>query len=296
MSLRWRFVEACTPLFGILPPWWRVRVYGRLAGNPFTHGGFGGRKVIRRIAPHGFSMELSLDDWMERKAALTGIFYAIEATEALRWLLRSGDAFVDVGANIGFMTLTAEHFVGGSGKIISFEPNVELYRRLSESIDRNRIQNAELHQCALGESEGQANLAVHDHHGASSLRHGGVDGMTVRVVRGDEIVSGIDASGWCVVKIDVEGYEQRVLSGMTGLLRRPRTAFLVEITDRWLTPLGGSADSLFATMKEAGYTPFQPILSRKKGFVMKKLDGHLSSVDQYDAIFLRDSDDWQGRQ
>ncbi len=295
MNLRWRVVEACAPLFKLMPPWWRVRVYGRMAGDKFQQGGFGGRKGLYRISPHDYTMELRLDDWMERMAALTGVFYSIEATETLRWLLRPGDTFVDIGANLGFMSLTAAKLVGADGRVISFEPNVELYRRLSESMDRNAIPNVELHQCALGDSEGEANLAVHDHHGASSLRHGSTDGLVVRVLRGDDVVSDIDPAKWCVVKIDVEGYEERVLAGLTDLLKRPRTAFMVEITDRWLVPLGGSAESLFDTMREAGYEPYQAAVTRSSGFEMKKLDGHLSRVDQYDAVFLRGSDDWHRR-
>lgn len=295
MSFRWRLLERFAPLLAVLPPWWRVRVYSRLAGKPFEQGGFRGREVRRSIAPHGFEMSLRLDDWMERHAALTGIFYAIEETEALRWLLRPGDAFVDVGANIGFVTLTGARLVGDQGRVIAIEPNSELFLRLQDSIVRNSIKNVVLHQCALGESEGHANLLVSAHHGLGSLRHGGVGGVKVRVVPGNELTSDIGDSTWCVVKIDVEGYEQRVLNGLSEMVARSRTAFFIEISDEWLRALGGSAELLFATMQEAGYAAFQPALSRKGRFELKQMEGHISSLAQYDVIFIRTADGWPAR-
>lgn len=190
--------------------------------------------MYRRVAPHGFEMELRFDDWMERAAALTGVFYEIEVIELLRKLLRAGDVFVDVGANVGFVTLNAVRLIGPEGRALAVEPNPDLVERLRMMIARNGIKNVAVVSCALGDSAGEACLACHGHHGAASLRHGAADGLAVRVIPGDDLTSDIAESAWCVVKIDVEGYEQRVLRGMTETLRRPRTAFLVEITDDWL--------------------------------------------------------------
>ena len=73
----------------------------RLAGSPFRQGGFYGTVRKRRIYPHRYEMELSLDDWMERFAYFVDCYYEIEATATLLRLLRPRDCFIDVGANLG---------------------------------------------------------------------------------------------------------------------------------------------------------------------------------------------------
>ncbi len=57
------------------------------------------------------------------------------------------------------------------------------------------------------------------------------------------------------VKIDVEGYEQRVLAGFETLLARESVVVFAEITDAWLRDLGGSAEALFDAMRARGFPP-----------------------------------------
>lgn len=294
MNFRWLLVEAIAPIFRLLPPWWRVRVYQRIAGEPFSQGNFNGRMVRRRVAPHSFEMDLRLDDWMERSAAFIGIYYEIEATEVLRQLLRPGDILVDVGANVGFLTLTGVSLVGPSGRVISVEPNAELLERVRACVSHNGISNVELCPFALGETRGVAKLIIESHHGAASLRHRNSLGVDVEVAPGDVVLSGAPQSAWCLIKIDVEGYEQKALKGFESTLARRRTAFLIEITEDWLELVGGSAETLFKTMFEAGYQAFRPIVSRR-GFTLLAINGHLRGTKQYDAVFLRAEDRWCDR-
>jgi hypothetical protein len=55
--------------------------------------------------------------------------------------LRSGDIFVDIGANIGLFTLIASLRVGHNGKVYSFEPCLNTFRRLVRNVELNRMNN-----------------------------------------------------------------------------------------------------------------------------------------------------------
>ena len=55
------------------------------------------------------------------------------------------------------------------------------------------------------------------------------------------------------VKIDVEGAESLVLQGMRTLIARDHPIVLLELTDNWLRQLGGSADDVCGSLREAGY-------------------------------------------
>ena len=55
-------------------------------------------------------------------------------TNYLSTILKNGDIFLDIGANIGLFSLLASKLVGEQGKVISFEPSVDVFLRLKENI------------------------------------------------------------------------------------------------------------------------------------------------------------------
>ena len=52
-------------------------------------------------------------------------------------LVRQGDIFVDVGANVGFYTAVARKWVGPSGRVIAFEPNIKCVNLMKLSFAPN---------------------------------------------------------------------------------------------------------------------------------------------------------------
>ena len=54
--------------------------------------------------------------------------------------LKNNDTFVDIGANIGTVTLEASKKIGYNGKIFSFEPNSKTYKFLEGNIQYNNCK------------------------------------------------------------------------------------------------------------------------------------------------------------
>jgi FkbM family methyltransferase len=240
-------------------------------------------------------MELSLDDWMERFAYYVGCYYEIDATATLLRLLRRGDCFIDVGANLGFLALTASSVVGRDGKILAFEPNGVLADRMSQTLLNTKIDNVIVDKHALGDEEGEATLHIGTHSGTASLRNITASGSKVKVVRGDRFINELAEDTWTLVKLDVEGYELRVLRGFQSLIKRPRTAFLVEVTDAWLRDAGGSAKELFTLMIGNEFRSYIPRLTPWSSYELQPIEGPLNERFQYDVIFLRQGDGWLSR-
>ncbi len=111
-------------------------------------------KGIRRVAHHlprflipapkgvctmktnyGFYLQIDpvKDQGVERSIYYTGT-YEKGSLAVLKQLLRKGDSFADVGANIGLMSLYASQLVGTKGKVWAFEPNPETARILKENV------------------------------------------------------------------------------------------------------------------------------------------------------------------
>ena len=294
-GLRQHLITILAPIIRIFPPWWKVRFYMHLADSPFGQGGYSGKVKKRRIAPHRYEMELFLDDWMERFAYYVGCYYEIDATATLLRLLRRGDCFIDVGANLGFLALTASRVVGSEGSILAFEPNAVLADRMNQTLRDTKIDNVRVNQFALGDEEGEGTLHVDSHPGTASLRNSTAIGKKVKVVRGDRFINELAADTWTLLKLDVEGYELRALKGFQTLMKRPKTAFFVEVTDAWLKEAGGSAKELFELMRGNEFSSYIPRLTPWSNYELQPIEGPLDERFQYDVVFLRPGDCWLSR-
>ena len=133
-------------------------------------------------------------------------------------MVRPGDTVVDVGANIGDLTLHAAALAGANGRVVAIEPHPRTFAFLQENIALNGANRVRAIHTALGSSHGLATLSDRHSDDQNAITDTDVDGgVRVPVQRLDEL----DISGAIhLLKIDVEGYEKYVLDGATGLLDR----------------------------------------------------------------------------
>lgn len=134
--------------------------------------------------------------------------------------LREGMTCVDVGANYGVFAIQMATLVGETGFVHAFEPNPIVADYLTRNLRLNWLADrATVYQLAIGAEEADAVLTVPETmHGTASLVVNGwgepTEEYLVRVAPLDEVVEGpID-----LLKIDVEGYEARVLAGARRLI------------------------------------------------------------------------------
>jgi FkbM family methyltransferase len=152
-------------------------------------------------------------------------------------LARPGDTFFDVGANLGYYTVKIGGLVGPQGRILSFEPNPQMFEMLSENVAINGYgARAQIFNLALGAEPGELTLTFDPAHpgGASLLLPGefgpaGGSSATVQIAALDSLV-GADCIA-DLIKIDVEGFEPLVFQGMQALLARsPDAAIISEVS------------------------------------------------------------------
>ena len=151
--------------------------------------------------------------------------------------LPTNAVIVDGGANIGFFTVPVAHRTQGRDiRIISFEPQRQLFQALSGSLALNGYQHVYLHNCGLGAEPGIAQLPAVDYSevqdfGTVSLSNTTTveeDGwMNDRVVD----ITSIDAMALPRLdffKLDVEGYEVPALTGALKTIKQHRPWIWVE--------------------------------------------------------------------
>jgi FkbM family methyltransferase len=143
--------------------------------------------------------------------------------------LREGQVFLDIGANIGFYSLFAAARVGPSGRVISFEPDPMTFESLKRSIASNGFTWAKPVNMALSNRAGEIPFFTVSDGSAHSLvpeierranRYSGK--VPVRVARLDDLEKEgvLDVPRVDLIKIDVEGEEERTVEGLLGTLRR----------------------------------------------------------------------------
>ena len=143
-----------------------------------------------------------------------GRYYDLPTQLLLSACLKPGDRFIDIGANVGMITLHAAVLVGPSGRIDCVEPNPGCCAAIRSHAEMNGITTIRIHLVALVDEEGEASLNVfHGHEGVGTLApvpdsdwEAVTDTIRVRTVRGDDVL-GFDPMPPKLIKIDVEGYE-----------------------------------------------------------------------------------------
>lgn len=209
---------------------------------------------------HGYEMSLDIGRWSNRATYFLDRYYDLPTQLLLQKLLRPGMVFIDVGANEGMMTLCARALVGEHGRIFAFEPNPAPRSILAANLERNSIENVLVFDCGLSDASGHLKLTVPTANwGEGSFGRPSYDSRSVHIVEctvcvGDELLQLEQPN---VIKVDVEGFELRVLKGLTKVLQSARPVVITELVEQHLKGAGASARSLVDFMRRLDYSPYQ---------------------------------------
>jgi FkbM family methyltransferase len=150
------------------------------------------------------------------RGALFNPDYNLEELDFLRARTPLGGVFVDVGANVGTYAMVLARHVGANGKVIAVEPHPVTHARLAFNRAASGFSWVALVAAAAGPSDGELMIETDgDNLGASHIVSGERPGNAIRVpsLRLQRILEDAGVSHVDALKIDVEGYEDRVLTG-----------------------------------------------------------------------------------
>jgi FkbM family methyltransferase len=194
----------------------------------------------------------TFDRFMLPAVKSTGTWEAEEA-EFVRARLRQGGHALNVGANVGFMTLVMSHAVGPEGLVIAIEPEPFNFSLLWENVRRNRASNVLPIHAAAGEETGsiRLNLSPDNSGDHRTARHPvGVSSIEVPVIALDDLLEDVLID---VVAIDAQGFDHRIVRGMAKLVARCRPPMLVEFWPTGILELGESPASVIDEYRDLGY-------------------------------------------
>jgi FkbM family methyltransferase len=242
---------------------------------------------------YGFWLQIDpvKDKGVERSIYYTGT-YEKGALAIMKLLLREGNTFIDVGANIGLMSIYASKLVGPSGQVSAFEPNPETAEILEENIRLNRISNIKSHRYAVGKTPGKA--LIYDrwdsNRGSASLIKPGQDAESHEIevcTLSDFFKKDIETAKLPhLIKLDIEGFELEALEGALDLLNSKSPPMLmIECSENRENTFGDRTDPLYKFLTDLGH--YRIFKGRKEKSRLSKLV-EVNSLDElpaHDNIF-----------
>jgi len=177
----------------------------------------------------------------------------------------NADAFVvDVGANAGYFTKIFSK-LAHSGKVLSFEPNPYALSILYNVVKFRQLNNVTICPCGLGSSISNAVLNTPIKKSGSlgyGLAHLGDDRNidNRNIVAEDIVIDTLDnvleshsIKKVDFIKIDVEGWELRVLNGAKNILFSCKPVLMIEVNESYLSRAGDSTEDLWRFLRACNY-------------------------------------------
>jgi FkbM family methyltransferase len=202
-----------------------------------------------------------------------------KVTGALRMLLDKGDTLIDIGANVGVVSLQCLESVGPGGRVVAVEPQRQCCEALRSSIALNGIANLELYESALSDRAGRSVMHLEDpgNFGTAKLC-GNVSSQkaeSVDVLDASAFLTSLEIAGEYVLKIDVEGHEGNVLLGCAPFMKkRTPKAVVFESTSHKYEGADFFQNPAYTTLTSIGLKVFQ---IHKSLFAMKLTEVRESS-------------------
>jgi FkbM family methyltransferase len=198
-----------------------------------------------------------------------------EDEEFLQKVLKPGNVYADVGANIGTLALAAAVIVGNKGKVIAIEAHPRTFGHLKANVELNQFSNIVLVNSAVGSQQGNiffSNINSDDQNKVL-LQH--KDGIEVPLDTLDHLLQAeavID-----LLKIDVEGYEKFVLQGAVSTFKRTNIVYF-ESWEKHFTGFGYDTAEVINIFRQNGFEVYKlnndtlsPLSSTYKSVICENL-------------------------
>lgn len=187
--------------------------------------------------------------------------YEMEATRWVKKVLRPGSVCLDIGANSGYYSMLFGKIVGKTGRVIAFEPSPDFLTRLRNHVDLNGLNNVVSFQKGLSDETGTLELIqggcnatffsgrLNDENSQAKFadehhrQHYEVRKYSVPISTIDTELKNLGIDRVDLIKMDIEGFEQKCIRGGLNTIERFRPYLLVEYSP----VLGGG---LRRTLKE----------------------------------------------
>ena len=142
--------------------------------------------------------------------------------------------FMDIGANIGHHSIFLSKF---ASQVLAFEPYPKVNMQFKQQIAHNNISNIQIFETGLSDRRETLNYyaPTGNNEGIgsfdeSSIGKGNTNYGKLELQEGDQVIESDSWKDIKLIKIDVEGFEKKVIKGLTRTIEEERPVIVCEIT------------------------------------------------------------------
>ena len=175
---------------------------------------------------------------------------------------------VDIGANLGLYTIVSMHHLDAGGRIIAFEPYPQTYEILQKNVALNQSNGracprVDTFNLAATPEPARLELRLNPENRADNRMYRGTyqgkveswDSIPVEGRPVDDVLAELGIEAVNFVKIDIQGYEQKAITGFQKTLTRSQNVILLsEFWPKGLREAGGSPTEYLQMLTNLGFT------------------------------------------
>lgn len=213
---------------------------------------FSKKQVVREI--NGIKYDLDLSEVIDASLYYSGTFEP-KIEKLMADNLSAGMNVIDIGANIGYHTFRMASAVR-PGVVYAIEPTSTAYTKLLRNAELNpKIDNIQFIKVGLNDSEaGEQEIAFR-----GNYRLDGKTELTkerIRLTTLDSVVKERGIERVDFIKLDVDGFEGKVLKGASETLQRFKPRLIAEVTPSEIVKNGDDPVELIRSLVSLGYAFF----------------------------------------
>ena len=177
--------------------------------------------------------------------------------------LKKGDKVIDIGANIGTVTIEASKKIGDSGKVYSIEPHPQIYKYFIGNIRLNRLKNVKTFNFALGNKDGTiffSNKHSDDQNSIITNKNG----IKVKLKKLDDLEINEDFID--LIILDAIGYEKFVVEGGKDILKRTKCVHF-PVLEKFFKNFDYTYKDIFKIIENLGFKIYEFTEDRKISLV-----------------------------
>lgn len=182
-------------------------------------------KIVLQDWKYGRIMRYTNDMYIGNSVGLYGE-YAHDEMELYKQLLKLGDTVIEVGANIGTLTVPIAQYVGNEGKVYAFEPQRITFQVLCGNIALNNLYNVWTYNCGVANEHKKVKIFE----GQLGINNGAFrisdwpGNYEIDIVALDEY----NFKNCDLLKVDAEGMDTEVIQGAENLIKQCQPYIVME--------------------------------------------------------------------
>jgi FkbM family methyltransferase len=205
----------------------------------------------------GIKYRLDLSEMIDSAIYYEGCFEPF-VTSIIQKKVNKGMYVLDIGANIGCHTLPLAKIVGEQGKVFAFEPMSRAFSKLKQNVGLNSFKNIVLEKIAFSDvSQKKDSIHFRSSWPLDSIE---VDKQKekeeVEFTTLDDYVKKNNIQRIDFMKLDVDGYECKIVKGGMNALKKFRPMMIIELGISTLKGVGDEPDKLIDSLMSLGYSFF----------------------------------------